>query len=84
MLRIAPKHWYSWDFEVTQDSEHIADIDVSWWREKAEITIQGTSYNVYRQGLMSGAFVLESKDSELARAVKPSSLRRSFTLEYAG
>ena len=84
MLRAVPKRWFSWDFTVMQGSETLADMDLSWWREKGVLTVQGRSYRVYREGLMSGDFVLESPESVVARANKPSALRRSFLIEHAG
>jgi hypothetical protein len=60
MLQAIPKRWLSWDFTVLQGSTRLADIDMSLWREKGALTVQGKTYQVYREGLVSGAFVLES------------------------
>ena len=38
---------------------------------------------MYREGLMSGDFILESAGSVLARAQKPSAFRRCFVIEHA-
>ena len=84
MLTAIPKSWFSWDFTVRQGSEPVADIDVSWWREKGVLTVAGTRYGVRREGLMSGAFVLESAGSVLARAEKTSAFVRSFIVAHAG
>ena len=56
---------------------------MSCWREKGVVTVEGTDYRVYREGLMSGDFLLASNDKVLARARKPSAFRRTFTIEYA-
>lgn len=77
MLKAIPKNWFSWDFTVIEDSTPVAEIAVSWWREKGELTVRGSAYRVYREGPMWGAFVLESGGAILARAEKPSALRRS-------
>ena len=84
MLQIAPTHWYSWDVTVSDESRPVADIATSWWREKATLTINGATYRVYREALMSGAFVLEQAGSVLARAEKPSIFRREFEIRHAG
>ena len=84
MLHIAPTHWYSWDFTVTDESRTVADITMSWWGEKGALTIDDRTYRVRRQALMSGAFVLEHAGSELARAEKPSLFRREFVIHHAG
>ena len=55
---------------------------ISWWREKGVLTIDGKSYQVYREGLASGDFVLESPDTIVARARKPSAFRRAFIVEH--
>ena len=75
-LQIVPTHWYSWDVRVTDESRPVADIALSWWREKGALTIGDTTYRVYREAPMSGEFVLEQAGSVLARAEKPSVPRR--------
>src|SRR5262249_14618467 len=84
MRKMIPKSWFSWDFTVTDGASPIAEIDVSWWREKGVLTVRGSTYDVYREGLMGGAFLLESSGSILARARKPSAFRRSFEFEFGG
>jgi hypothetical protein len=83
-LELIPKTWSSWNFTALEASQAVADIDVSWWREKGVLTVRGASYPVFREGLMSGDFILESAGSVLARAQKPSAFRRSFIIKHAG
>ena len=83
MLNIVPRHWYSWDVTVTDGSRPVADIVLSWWREKGELTIDGTLYRVSREAPLSGAFVLEHAGSISARAEKPSVFRREFVIRHA-
>jgi hypothetical protein len=82
MLRIVPQRWFSWDFTVSQGSELVAEIDISWWRERGELTVQGATFSVSRQGMMSGDFLLESDRGVLARATKPSMMRRLFLVQH--
>ncbi len=84
MLTAVPKQWFSWDFTVTDGSQAVAEIDISWWREKGVLTVHGVDYRVYREGMMSGDFILESAGSVLARAEKPSAFHRSFTMNHGG
>ena len=84
MLQAIPKHWFSWDFTVVQGSQALADIDMSAWRERGTLTVEGKSYRVYREGVMSGDFILESPEELVARAAKPSVFRRAFLVEYGG
>ncbi|HEX4964068.1 MAG TPA: hypothetical protein VF173_24800 [Thermoanaerobaculia bacterium] len=83
-MEAIPKFWFSWNFNVLEGSIPVADIDMSWWREKASLTIQGRPYTVYREGLMSGAFILENEEGVVARASKPSAFRDSFDVEHSG
>ena len=55
-----------------------------WWREKGLLTVHGIDYMVYREGLTSGAFILELDGTVLARAEKPSAFHRAFLIEHAG
>ncbi len=84
MLTAKPRHWFSWDYAVSRDSDHLADIDISWWREKGTLTIAGQPYSVYRERPMSGKFILESNGTIVASAEKPSSLKRRLLIEHAG
>jgi hypothetical protein len=84
MLIAVPKNWFSPGYRVLEDNNTVAIVDLSRLREAGVLTIQGSTYRVYREGLMSGAFILESGGSILARAVKPSALYRSFQVDHDG
>lgn len=83
MLTAVPRHWFSWDFTLTDGEKPLAEIDSSWWREKGVLTIADKPYRVYREGPL-GAFVLESNGNVLARAEKPSAFSRRIVLHYSG
>jgi len=83
-LTLTPRRWYSWDFIVTDDSRQVAEMDLSAWREKGVLVVQGADHCVYREGAMSGDFILERAGAVLARATKPSAFHRSFVLDYKG
>lgn len=84
MLELVPKNMFSWDFWVVQDGTEIALIDQSLWQEKGEFAVDGATYKVYREGLMSGEFILEGEGKPLAKAEKPSAFFRSFKVTYEG
>jgi hypothetical protein len=84
MLTAAPKNCFSWDFIVTDGSRSVATIDVSWWREHGTLTVGGVDHHVYREGMLSGDFVLQAAGVEVARATKPSAFRHVFVVEHAG
>ena len=83
MLIAIPKGWFSKDYRVLDGARQVAEIDMAWWREEGRLTVGGVSYQVYREKLMSGAFLLETgHGSALARAEKPSAFFRRFFIEY--
>lgn len=81
-LEVAPTHWYSQDFTVEQQSRRVAEVDVSWWCEKGELTIEGARYQVYRESWLSGRFVLERDGSVLGRAEKQSAFFRTYLIRF--
>ena len=84
MLRMVPKT-FSWTLSVMDGAEPVAQaVNVSWWKDKAEINLQGATYIARREGVMSGAYLLESPTGVVARATKPSVWRRSLIVEHAG
>ena len=82
ILELVPHSMLSWDFSVLRDGTPVAEIDVSWFREKGVLTVEGVQYPVYREHVLSGAFILEFNGTPLARAEKPSALFRSFLVEH--
>lgn len=81
MIEAVPRGIFSGGFQLQQDGRTIADLDVSSWREKAGVQIDGETFGMYREGMMSGAFVLEWNGRTLARAIKPSVFSDRFELE---
>ncbi|HEX2206805.1 MAG TPA: hypothetical protein VHG93_03930 [Longimicrobium sp.] len=84
MIEAVPTSWFSGDYLLQQPHGTVAELDVSAWREKAEFEVQGGRYRLSREGMRSGAFVLESQGQMLARAVKPSAFRARFEVQFAG
>lgn len=84
MLRATPKSWFSSGLTVADGRQHVADIDISWWREKGAFTVEGARYEAYRESLLNGAFLLSSGQATLARAEKPSAFRRTLFIESQG
>lgn len=84
MLMAVPQNWYSWNFTLTDQGKPLADLRLSSWIEKGVLTIANQAYHVYREGSLTGAFVLESKGAVLARAEKPSAFSRHMLIDYAG
>jgi len=82
MLRAVPNGWLSWNFTIYEDNKAIAKIDLAWLREAGELNLDGSNYKVYREGLVSGSFIIEKEGMVLARAEKPSALIRSYKVNY--
>lgn len=84
MLSAQPKKWYSWDFTLNDaDGRHVADLDLSSWRDRGKVALGGTEYRVRPEGLR-GPFVLEDGVSVRARARRTSLLGCEFEIEFEG
>jgi hypothetical protein len=84
MLSAQPRKWYSWDYALRDaDGQHLADLDLSSWRDRGRFVLGGAEYRVRREGLR-GSFVLEHDGSVRARARKTNLLGREFEIEFEG
>jgi hypothetical protein len=84
MLEAIQRSWFSNDFRLLWRGEPVAELDVSTLRTQAHFEFRGERYRCYRDGLLTGAFLLEQDGSVLARAEKPSMFRSHFTVQLAG
>ncbi|MEO5822170.1 MAG: hypothetical protein ABIT71_16825 [Vicinamibacteraceae bacterium] len=85
MLQIDQLRWFSWDFTVSRDGRRLAELDISCWRERGVLSVDGASYAITREGFMSGDFRLTGPDNRvIASASKPSLLRRRFEIVHGG
>jgi hypothetical protein len=85
MLNAIPRSWLSWDFRILDGGREVAVMDMSFWREKGGLSIDGVLYRAHREGRNRGAFILEAPGGQvLAKAEKPNALRRRFVVECGG
>jgi hypothetical protein len=84
MMEAVPKGWFGRYFELHHHRRPIATLDVSAWREGAKIEIGGKLHQFKRERMFGGAFLLQRGDEVLARATKPSALKKVFELEVDG
>lgn len=84
MVEAIPQGIFSKDFHLWRDGRPVAELDVSSWSEKADVDIEGVPYRLYRQGMMSGAFVLERDGQIIAQAHKLSALSDTFEIHADG
>ena len=83
-VALVPKRWVGWDYSVMTGDRTLATLDLSCWRERAEIMIGDVTHRVFRERVMSGDFVIEAGGRELARATKPSAFRHTIIVHYTG
>jgi hypothetical protein len=79
-VKIIPKAW-SYAFSVMDGSERVAQaVDLSFWRDKGELRIQGFIYKARRD---RSSYVLESGTGVIARAERPRRWLRELGIEHS-
>lgn len=79
-MKIVPKAW-SYAFSVMDGSERVAQaVDLSFWRDKGELRIQGFIYKARRD---RSSYVLESGTGVIARAERPRRWLRELGIEHS-
>ena len=81
MIQAIPKGLFSGGFQLQRDDRFVAELNASSWREKADVVIEGAAYQLYREGMLSGAFVLDREGERVARAHKVSVFTDTFELQ---
>ena len=82
MIEASPKHFFSKDYVLRSAGTTLLVLDVSAWRERARFELGGHTWQLYRESLFSGRFVLQRGADVVARATKPSALRSRFEVEF--
>jgi hypothetical protein len=83
MLEAKPKNIFSWDFSIFTMGTKMADLDLSWFREKANFTLGDAAYEIRKDSVVLGTFSLWSDNQIIASARKGSLFFRSFRVNYA-
>lgn len=78
MLRSIPKRWFSWDCRIEEDGVEVALLDLSALRDAANFDLDGRPWQIRREGLVRGDWLLQSDGQIVARATKPSAFTREF------
>jgi len=84
MLEAITTGIFSSSMRLQQDDQLLGEFDPSIWRDKAQLELEEGTYQLYREGAISGDFVLEHNGKIAARATKPSAFRGVFEVELAG
>ena len=84
-LTAIPKSWFSWDVQGLNGTRQVAEIDLAYGQRESLLSGEGAPYRVFREGMASGAYVLQDAGGRAAaRAEKPSAFSRCFVIEHAG
>jgi hypothetical protein len=81
VLTLTPHNWFSWNFSLFDGERTLAEVNLSSWRERGTLMVEGVEYDVYRESPL-GDFLLQRSGSVLVRAEKPSAFRRAFIITY--
>jgi hypothetical protein len=84
MLKAIPKDKSLSTYQILEGETPVAEIDLSWWRERGKVSVEGKNYQAYRDGQTNGAFVLDLAGAIVARAEKAGLFRSSFNIECCG
>jgi hypothetical protein len=82
MLSAIPRGLFSWGFSILEDDAEVAGLDVAWMRERGTLDIMGAEFTLYRQGWLSGSFLLEGDGVVFAEADKPNAFTRRFEVTH--
>lgn len=83
MLELVPKIGAR-RYVIRQNGVDVAELNRSWFREAAQLTIDGVAHSIRREHLAAGAFTLCHDDAVVARARKPSHLHNRFEIQHEG
>ena len=83
MLEASPTNIFSYNFRLREDDAPVGELIASLWWEKARVSLADGSYDLYRESLFSGDFLLARDGTIIARAAKPSVLQNKFEVHFA-
>ncbi len=81
MLEAIPTATFSTNFRLEQENQLVGELDPSIWRCKATLELEDGTYNLYRESLLSGDYLLEHNGTIVARASKLSVFRDKFAVQ---
>ncbi len=84
MFRARPSEFFTWDFELFEGEKRVVRMGQSWFREAGYFLWGGREYQLTREGLWSGNFLLQFNGQVLADATKISPFLRCFDVRTEG
>ena len=67
MLEAVPTDFLSRNFRLEQESKLVGQLDPSMWRCKATLDLEEGTYNLYREKLLGGDYLLEHNGTSVPR-----------------
>ncbi len=80
MIACTPASLLSWNFRLTGGG-HAAEVTYNWLSEQGRIQAGPETFQVIKQGMLSGTWTLQGPDGVRAKAVKSTPLTRTFEIE---
>jgi hypothetical protein len=85
MLRAERRGFFSTGYSIVrEDGAAVGSIDWAWFKEAANVVVEGRSYRFYRQGNFQSTFTLEHADKTLAKARSAGLCSRAFQINSNG
>ena len=81
MLEAIPTNVLSTNFRFEQESQLVGELDPSIFRCQATLELEEGTYQLHREKLLGGDYLMERNDNVVARAVKPSVFRDKFAVQ---
>lgn len=82
MLIAREKGFFARTYEILEDDIVAAILDMSSWKEAADVEIEGKTYRFQREGAVSGSFLLLDVENVVAHAEKPSAFKDRFQITH--
>ena len=80
IVEAVPTNFLSTTFSLQQSNRLLGEFAASLWRDRARLEVEDGTYELYREGLFTGDFVLEKDGKVVAIASKPSAFRNRFEM----
>ena len=81
MLEAVATGMFNIKFLLRQQNQLLGEFDTSFLRAKGQLELEEGTYQLYREGWVSGDFLLELNGKVVARASKPSAFQNRFEVE---
>lgn len=84
MLELRKKNLFSNEYVAEENGIVVAELSRSRWREQGEITVQGRSLKLKKQGVLRDTFAVFDGDTAIVEVAQPSVWRSRLVFQFAG